>query len=189
MATTSPGVTLTPDNRAVVAIIRNLIARTRIDRVLDIREPPLLVVIRIELGDPRRPVEPQLHPRLLARLRPGVDKDRDSLSLLQRIDCVVADPVELKVGRAEANADNPIQRRLDPRLQRHETLLRGLRAQRLRGRAIDLRHERRGGHRERVADHARQPLVLLILQQRLPRLGELELGRHELDHAAALEIA
>ncbi len=84
---------------------------------------------------------------------------------------------ELEVGLFETHLDDVIERALDPGLQRHEAFLRGLDAQALGGRAIDLGDERRGRYREGVADDARQPFVVLIFQRRLARLGELELAR------------
>ena len=95
-------------------------------------------MIRIELRDSRRLRQPQLRPRLVARLHAGVDQDRNRLRLLQRIDRVVADPGEFEIGRLETNLHHPVERALHPGLQRHEPFLRRLHAQRLRGRAIDL---------------------------------------------------
>ena len=60
---------------------------------------------------------------------------------------------------------------------------------RLAGRAVDLADERRGGDREGVADDARQPFVVLVLQRRLARLDQAELRRHEFHHAPARRIA
>ena len=55
------------------------------------------------------------------------------------------------------------------RAPRIETMpfLRRLLAQRLAGRAVDLAHESRDRNRKGVADDARQPLVILVLERRL----------------------
>jgi hypothetical protein len=57
------------------------------------------------------------------------------------------------------------------------------------GRAIDLAHERRNGHREGLADDARQPFVVLVLERRLAGLDQLEVGGHELGHPPACEVS
>jgi hypothetical protein len=67
--------------------------------------------------------------------------------------------------------------------------LRRLHAQRFAGRAIDLRNKRGRWDREGVADHPREPFVVTVLQRLLAGLGQLEIRRHELDHATAFEIA
>src|SRR5208337_5239464 len=72
--------------------------------------------------------QPQLRPRLLARLDAGRDEDLQRLSLLQRVDCVVADPDELRAGLAHADLNNLVERALHPGLERHEALLRRLQA-------------------------------------------------------------
>jgi hypothetical protein len=67
------------------------------------REPPPLVVIRIELPQrrPRLPLapEPQLRPRLLARLDARGHEDIERLGLLRRVDRLVADMRRIR-GRA-----------------------------------------------------------------------------------------
>ena len=124
--------------------------------------------------------EPEVRAGLLARLDARADQDLERLRLFERIDRVVADPDELERRLVHALADHMVERVLHPRLQRHQPLLRRLLAHRLAGRAVDLAHERRDGHREGVADEARQPLVVLVLERRLARLDQLEVGRHEL---------
>ena len=56
------------------------------------REPPPLVVIWIEFPERRLPLaaEPQLGPRLLARLDPGRHEDVERLGLLQRVDELIS---------------------------------------------------------------------------------------------------
>jgi hypothetical protein len=73
-----------------------------------------------------------------------------------------------------ADVDHVVEGVLEPALQRHEAFLRGLLAHGLAGRAVDLGDERRDGHRERVADDAGQPFVILILERRLAGLDQLE---------------
>jgi hypothetical protein len=71
--------------------------------------PPLLT------SEASRPApEPQLGPRLVARLDAGRDKDVERLGLLQRIDGVVADPGELEVKLVHRDLDQVIERVLDP---------------------------------------------------------------------------
>ena len=133
--------------------------------------------------------KPQIRPRLLARLDARADQDLQRLRLLERIDGVVADPYEFEAGLVHALTDHMVERVLDPRFQRHEAFLRRLLAHGLAGRAVDLADERRDGDREGVADDARQPLVVLVLQRRLARLDQLEIGGHEFGLAAARQIA
>ena len=61
--------------------------------------------------------------------------------------------------------------------------------QRLAGAAVDLGDESGSGNREGVADQPRQPFVVLVLQRRLARFDELEVGRHELGLSPARRIA
>ena len=82
-----------------------------------------------------------------------------------------------------------VERVLHPGLERHQAFLRGLLAQGLARRAVDLADERRNGGREGVADDARQPLVVLVLERRLAGLDQLEVGRHEFGLASARQIA
>ena len=82
-----------------------------------------------------------------------------------------------------------VERVLHPGLERHEPFLRRLLAHGLARRAVDLADERRNGDREGVADDARQPLVVLVLERRLAGLDQLEVGRHELGLAPARQIA
>jgi hypothetical protein len=133
--------------------------------------------------------QPQIRPCLLARLDPRADQYLQCLRLLQRIDRVVADPDELEVGLFQMDLDDLVERGLDPRFQRHEPFLRRLHPQGLGGRAIDLADERGGGDGESVTDDPREPFVVLILQRRLVRLDQLEVGGHEFEHMAAREIA
>jgi hypothetical protein len=56
--------------------------------------------VRLARRPARRRPEPQLRPRLLARLDAGVDQDLQRLRLLERIDGVVADPNEFEAGLA-----------------------------------------------------------------------------------------
>ncbi len=67
----------------------------RLDRVVRRREAPALIVIMIVLADRRRLSalrrQPQIRPRLFARLDAGGDENIQRLRLLQRIDRVVAD--------------------------------------------------------------------------------------------------
>jgi hypothetical protein len=60
--------------------------------------------------------------------------------------------------------DHLIERALDPRLQRHETLLRRLQTKGLARRPIDLGDE--GGGGRRVVDDAGEPFVVLVFHRR-----------------------
>ena len=154
-------------------------------------------MIRIELSQrirrarrPRAlPGQPQIRSRLLARLDAGVDEDAERLRLLQQIDGVVADPGEFEIGRVKMIGEHAVEHAFHPGLQRRQAFLQRLLAQVLRGRAVDLIDEGRGGNREGVTDDAREPFVILILQRRLARLDKLEVARHELDHAPVRRIA
>jgi hypothetical protein len=70
--------------------------------------------------------------------------------------------------------DHVVERVLDPGLKRHNAFLRRLQAQGLARRAVDLADEGRGGHGERVADDAREPLVVHILERRLAGFDQLK---------------
>jgi hypothetical protein len=50
-------------------------------------------------------------------------------------------------------------------------------------------HEGRGGNRESVADGARQPLVITVVERGLARLDQLEVGGHELGLSPPRQIA
>jgi hypothetical protein len=115
----------------------------------------------------------QIRARFLARLDARADQDLQRLRLLQRIDRVVADPDEFEPPLVHALPDHMVERVLHPGLERRQPFLRRLLAHGLGGRAVHLRHKRGNGDREGVADDARQPLVVLILQ-RLARLDQLE---------------
>ena len=134
------------------------------------REPPLLVVIRIELPQPAgvpafpSPPSPSSARASSRVLIPAETRMLQRLGLLQRVDRVVADPDEFEIRLAHADLDHPVERALDPGLQRHEAFLRRLQAHGLAGRAVDLRDEGRGGDGEGVADDAREPLVVLVLR-------------------------
>jgi hypothetical protein len=88
------------------------------------------------------------------------------------MDRVVADPDELEARFVHALTDHVVERVLHPGLERHKAFLRRLLAHGLAGRAVDLTDERRNGNREGVADDARQPLVVLVLQRRLAGLDQ-----------------
>ena len=45
------------------------------------------------------------------------------------------------------------------------------------------------GDGKRVADHPRQPLVVLVFERRLTRFDQAEVGRHELGHPPARGVA
>ena len=62
--------------------------------------------------------QPQVRPRLLARLDAGGDQNVQRLRLLQRIDRVVADPDEFEIGRGDIDLCNIETRILDSRAQR-----------------------------------------------------------------------
>jgi hypothetical protein len=140
---------------------------------------------------------------LLAEYLPGVESPVRRLQrprLLQRIDYVVADPHEFE-RLVHAHPDHMVERVLDPSLERtassivlsggteafpHDTVRSDVgcgRGQR------HLRHESRNGHREGVADEARQPLVVLVLERRLAGFDQLELRRHELGLAPPSQVA
>ena len=85
--------------------------------------------------------------------------------------------------------DHMVERALHPRFQRHQPLLRRLLAQGLARRPVDLGDEGGSRDREGVADDARQPLVILVLQRRLSRFDQLEVGGHEFGLASARQVA
>jgi hypothetical protein len=120
--------------------------------------------------------EAQVRARLLARIDAGRDQDVERLRLLQRIDRVVADPHKLEPGLVHVLLDHVVEGVLHPRLERHEPFLRRLLAHGLAGGATDLADERRNGDREGVADDARQPLVVLVLERRLSRFDQRGAG-------------
>jgi len=84
--------------------------------------------------------------------------------------------------------DDVVERALDPRLQRHgSSCVACRRSLSLVARLTVKRRRRR--ERERVADHPRQPFVVLVFQWRLARFDQAEVGGHELGHAPARRIS
>ena len=107
--------------------------------------------------------------RLVARLDPLLDVERQDFRLLLGLDPKQIRPGEFEVGVTHAVLDDMIGEALDPAHQRRQPLGQRRLLRRLGGGAVDLAGERGRRQREGVAHDARQPLVKLVLVGRLLR--------------------